>query len=127
MLDDLRVLIQAIEHLLGGVDLELADGGLRVDDLALQVGLVDDVEVDETDGPDAGGGEIEGERCSEAAGSNAENLCGFELLLAFHADLREDEVARVARDLLIREFGEIGFGEFWNQCVCRHDLSFLPC
>ena len=62
VLDDLRVLVEAVEHLLGGVDLEHADGGLRVDDLALQVGFVDDVEVDQADGADAGGGEIEGKR-----------------------------------------------------------------
>ncbi len=37
VLDDVDVRVEALEHLLGGVDLEFADGGLRVDDLALQV------------------------------------------------------------------------------------------
>ena len=60
VLDHVHVLVEAFEHDLGGVDFELADGGLGVDDLALEVGLVDDVEVDQADGADAGGGEVEG-------------------------------------------------------------------
>ncbi len=116
MLDDVGVLVEALEHDLGGVDLELADGGLGVDDLALQVGLVDDVEVDEADGADAGCGEVEGHRRAEAAGADAEHLGGLELLLAFHADLGEDEVAGVAGDLLVGELGEGGLVESgWHR------------
>ncbi len=84
-----------------------------VDDLALQVGFVDDVEVDQADGADAGGGEIERERRAEAAGADAEDLRGLELLLAFHADLGQDEVAGVAGDLLVGELGEGGLGREW--------------
>ena len=91
---------------LGGVDLELADGGGGVDDLALQVAGVDDVEVDQAERADAGGGEVERERRAEAAGADAEDLGGLELLLAFHADLGQDEVARVAGDLFVGELGE---------------------
>ena len=95
--------------MLGGVDLELADGGGGVDDLALEVGGVDDVEVDEADGADSGGGEVEGERRAEAAGADAEDFGGLELLLAFHADLGQDEVAGVAGDLFVGELRECGF------------------
>ncbi len=112
VLDHVHVLVQALEHDLGGVHLELADGGLRVDDLALQVRLVDDVEVHEADGADAGGGEVERERRAEAAGADAEDLRGLELLLALHADLGQDEVAGVAGDLFVGELGEGGGGLF---------------
>ena len=70
---------------------------------------VDDVEVDEAERADAGGGEVERERRAEAAGADAEDLGGLELLLAFHADFGQDEVARVARDLFVGELGECGF------------------
>jgi hypothetical protein len=118
VLDDVDVLVEALEHLLGGVDLELADGGLRVDDLALEIGLVDDVEIDEADGADSRGGEVKRQRGSEAAGADAEDLRGLELLLALHSDLGKDEVAGVAGDLFVRELGELdGFFD-----GCRHGL-----
>jgi hypothetical protein len=79
VLDDVCVLVEALEGDLGGVDFEFADGGLRVNDLALEVGFVDDVEVDKADGADAGRGEIEGERGAEAAGADAEDFRGLEL------------------------------------------------
>ena len=41
---------------------ELADVGHAVDHLALQVGLVDHVEVDDAEGADAGGGQVEQSR-----------------------------------------------------------------
>jgi len=72
---------------------------------------VDGVEVDQAESADAGGGEIEGEGRAEAAGAHAEDLGCLELLLALHADLGQDEVARVAGDLVVGELGEGGFGE----------------
>ena len=101
----------ALEHLLGGVDLEHADGRGGVDDLALQVAGVDDVEVDEAERADAGRGEVERERRAEAAGADAEDAGGLQLLLAFHADLGQDQVARVAGDLFVGQLREFG-GEF---------------
>ena len=70
---------------------------------------VDDVEVDQAERADAGGGEIERERRAEAAGADAEDLRGLQLLLAFHADFGQDEVARVAGDLFVGELGERRF------------------
>ena len=106
MLHDVGVPVQALDRLLGGVDLEHADRVLGVDDLALQIRFVDDVEVDQAEGADAGGGEVEGEGSAEAAGADAEDLRRLELLLAFHADLREDQVARVAGDLFVGQLGQ---------------------
>ena len=39
-----------------------ADVGLAVDDLALQVGLVDHVELDDAEGADPGGGQVQQRR-----------------------------------------------------------------
>ncbi len=122
VLDDVEVRVQPLEHDLGGVDLELADGGRRVDDLALQVGGVDRIEVDQAERADAGGGEIERERRAEAAGADAEDLGGLELLLAFIADLGQDEVAGVAGDLFVgelRQFAACLRGWRWSWFPCR--------
>ena len=66
VLDDLDVRVQGVDRDPRGLDLALADPLGRVDDLALQVGEVDDVEVDEADRPDARRGEVQGGRAAEA-------------------------------------------------------------
>ncbi len=121
---DVGVPVQALDHLLGGVDLEHSDGVRGVDDLALQIRFVDDVEVDEAERADAGGGEVEGEGGAEAAGADAEDARGLELLLAFHADLGQDEVARVACDLFVGQLGKFGrdfFESGWHDFLWRGD------
>ena len=74
-----------------------------VDHLALEVGEVDDVVVDDAQGAHAGRGEIEGGRRAEAAGAQKKNLGVEQLLLAVGADLGDQEVAGVAVALLSRE------------------------
>ncbi len=80
-----------------------------VDDLALEVGVVDDVEVDEADCADSCSGEVERERGAESSGAYTEDACRFEFLLALHADLGKDEVTRVARDLIVGELWQCDF------------------
>ena len=52
------------------IELGLADVGGDVEHLALQVGEVDGVVVDDTEGADAGRGEIERRRRAESAGAD---------------------------------------------------------
>ena len=85
--------LSVVDRLLGGVDLRLADAVGRVDDLALEVGDVDDVVVDDADRADARGGEVERGRRAEAAGAEQQHLGVEQLLLALGADLGEQEVA----------------------------------
>ena len=92
--------VERLDLLLGGVDLRHADAVGRVDDLALEVGDVDHVVVDDAERPDAGGGEVERGRRAEAAGAEQQHLGVEQLLLALDADLGEQEVARVALALL---------------------------
>ena len=61
---------------------------------------VDDVEVDEADGPDAGRREIQRGRRTEPAGADEQRLGGEQLGLAGRADLRDQQVAAVALLLL---------------------------
>ena len=80
--------------------LRLADPLGVVDHLALQVGGVDDVVVDEAERADPGGGEVERGRRAEAAGADQQHLRVQHLQLALDPDLGKQGVARVAVALL---------------------------
>ena len=73
-------------------------GGVR--DLALQVGQIDHIVVDQPDRADAGGGEVEQHRRAEAARPDDQHARGEQLRLAGAADLRQQDMARVALDLV---------------------------
>ena len=72
--DDLDVRVDAMDGGLGGLGLEPAQVGVRVDDLAVQVRQLDDVSVDDTDRPDASRGEVEQRGRAEPAGADDEDL-----------------------------------------------------
>ncbi len=78
-----------------------------MNDLPLQIARVDDIEIDEAEGADSRRGQIQGQRRTESAGADTQHLGGLELLLAFHADFGQDQVARVARDLFIAQLGQL--------------------
>ena len=71
-----------------------------VEDLALQVGGVDDVHVDDADRAHPGRGQVERGRRAEAARAEQEDLRLEQLWLARLADLGEQQVALVAVALL---------------------------
>ena len=100
---DLDVGVHRRDRLLTRLDLGLADILRLVDDLALQVREVDDIEVDEADRADAGRCEVHRSRCTEAARADHEHLAAEQFLLPLAADLVEDDVARIAFNLFIRQ------------------------
>ena len=100
VLDDLDVGVQRVDRLLGGVDLRDTDAVVGVDDLALEVGEVDLVVVDDPEGPHAGRREVERRWRSEPAGSEQEDLRVKQLQLTLDADLGKEHVARVPLLLL---------------------------
>ena len=67
-----------------------------VDDLALQIGHIHDVEVDDADGAHAGRRKVEHGRRSQPAGADEERARGEQPGLARRSDLRDEQVARVA-------------------------------
>ena len=69
-------------------------------DLALEVGVVDDVGVDDAEGADPGRCEVERRRRAEPAGADQEHAGVEQLLLPLFADLGNQDVARVAGALL---------------------------
>eukprot|EP00964_Phaeocystis_antarctica_P140673 scaffold105543_cov78-Phaeocystis_antarctica.AAC.7 len=88
------------------VHLGRADRLRGVHNLPLQVGLVDDVVVHDADGPYARGRKVHEQRRPEASAANAEYGAALEPTLALHANIVEQEVARVPPDLLVAELGQ---------------------
>ena len=106
----------------GGVNPEEAVGGGfefgaslvlgAEEDLALQVREFDAVRVDEAEGADAGGGEVEGDGGAETACSDAEDSSCFEFFLSLLAKLRNCQVPSIAESIVGGEFWQIG--GHWN-------------
>ena len=100
MLDHVDVGVELFDEDPRRVGLRHPDPLGVVDHLALQVGGVDDVVVDEADRADAGGGEVERGRRAEPTGAEQQHLRVQQLQLAVDADLGKQGVARVAVALL---------------------------
>ena len=102
VLHDVHVGVERLDRTLGRVDLRYADARRRVDDLALEVRDVDHVVVDDAERADARRREVERGRRAEPAGAEQQHLRVEQLALAVLADLRQEEVARVALALVGR-------------------------
>ena len=89
-----------MQSVAGGFELRSPEVSSRVEHLALQVGQVDLVKIDETDLPDPRGGKVQRRRGAETSGTHEQHLGQSEGLLAGHADLGEQEVAAVSPQLL---------------------------
>jgi hypothetical protein len=86
-----------------------------IDSLALQVGLVDLVELRDPERADAGRGQVEQGRAAEAAGADDEHLGVLQPLLAAHPDVGDDQVPAVAADLVDAQLGR-GLDERGQGC-----------
>ena len=105
---DLHLGVDGGERGARALDLGHADAVRGVDDLALQVGEIDRVVVDDADAPDARGGEVHQHGRAEPARADHQHARGQQLLLALAAELGQDDVARVARQLLVGKFERHG-------------------
>ncbi len=74
-------------------------GGLE-QHLALQIGHLDDIGIDQPQMADASGGEVQRRWGAQAARPDDEHLGGLQRLLPGAADLAQDQVAGVALDLI---------------------------
>src|SRR5205823_4383846 len=93
---DLHLRVDRLEAVLRRSQLRPPHVGSAVQDLALQIAEVDDVEVDQAEAAHTGGGKIQAQRRAEAAGADQQYRRRLEALLPFDADLRHDEVPAVA-------------------------------
>src|SRR2546428_11566029 len=95
---DVDVRVDLSDALLRDVDLLAADVFRPVQHLALQVRLVDDVEVDDPETADAGGAEVLGERHAESPGADDQGGRLLEFQLPRHADFGQDQMPGIALD-----------------------------
>ena len=93
---DLNVGVDLENGPFGGFHLGMTDGGLPVDDLALEVGFVNTVEVHDPEPSHPGGGQVSEERGAESPGADGQNPGGLEFALTLHGHLRHDQVPGVA-------------------------------
>ncbi len=87
-----------------------------MDDLALQVGIVDDIIINKPDAPHTRGGEIQRHRGAQPAGADDQDGGGFQPALTVHAHLRDEQVARVAHNFFVSEFRQHGLGLAHRRC-----------
>ena len=87
----------------GALRLRPADIALAVDDLALEIGLVDDVELHDAQRANPRRREVHQSGTAEAARADAQHAGVLQSLLPRHPDVGDDEVAAVAADLVGRQ------------------------
>ncbi len=96
MAHDLQLGVDRSELFLRAGDFGSADVLGKVNDLALKVGDVDDVEVDEPKRANACRCEIQRQRRPQTPGADAEHLGGLEPLLALHGHLGHDQMPGIS-------------------------------
>src|SRR6185312_9243149 len=99
-----------------------ADIGLSVDDLALQIGFIDDVELDDSDGPDSRGGQVQQRRRAEPARADDQHARVLQPLLTVEPEVGDDQVAAIARDLFARQLFR---GLYQRRQRCGHTNTLL--
>ena len=84
-----------------GPSLGQTHGRNAMQDLSLQIGQIDAVAVDQGDASDSGGGQVQRGRRSQSTGADQQRMTGEQSLLPFDTDLWQQNVARVAQQLVI--------------------------
>ena len=103
MPDDLDRRVDRAQMLQRGLDLETTDVGVGVQDLALKVGNVDAIEVDDPELADPCGSQVHRDRRAEPARADAQDARVEQLALPGPTDVRQDDVPGVALHLLLGE------------------------
>ena len=76
-----------------------------MNDLALQIRFVHGVELDDAQGSDAGGGQVEQRRAAQTAGTDHQHTGVLQPFLTVHPDVGNDQVTAVTPYLLDGQFG----------------------
>ena len=95
---------------LGRFDLGLAHPGGAVDHLALQIAVVNHVEIDNAQAAHTRRRQIEQQWRTQAAGANAKHRSGLEALLPLHPNLGKDQVPGKTGHLIGAELNTAGVG-----------------
>jgi hypothetical protein len=99
--DNFDIGVDAIDRGLGGFGFWAADVRCAVNDLALEIGKVNGVEIDDADFADTGGGQVHRNGRAESAGADADDAGGADFFLTGQADFGQNQMARVAANFVI--------------------------
>ena len=72
-----------------------------VNNLALQIGKIDRVKIDDANFADAGRGQVHGDGGAEAARADADDAGGANFFLPGQSDFRQNQMARIAANFVI--------------------------
>ena len=97
---DLDFRIQVPQAIGCGLCLWTSDVAGAKQNLALQIGRIDHVEIHQADSAHAGRGQVESQRRAQSARADAQHFRLLDLELTFHAHLGHDQVAAVAHHFL---------------------------
>ena len=100
---ELDVRVGVVNAIACRVELGASDVARPVQQLSLQVGDFDNVEVDEPDGADAGRGEVQRGRRAQPSGADDEDPARLELALAVDGHFGKEQVPSVAQQLVAVE------------------------
>ena len=101
--DDMHVRIDVLDPVARAVELLAADILRAMEHLALEIRVIDDIEINEPECADPRCGKIKSDRGAKPARPNAEHFGRLELLLPFERYLRHDEMPRITGDFIIAE------------------------
>ena len=87
---DAKVGVDVLHAIGGGIEFLAADVAGAVDDLALQIGNIDNIEINEADASDACGCQIEAERRAQTAGADHGHFRLLQFALPSDADFRAE-------------------------------------
>ena len=99
----LHVGIDVFDAVPGRIEFLAADIRRAVQDLPLQIGKIDDIEIHQPHPPHPGGGQIQGDGRAKAPCPDAQHPGGFEAFLPAERHFRHDQMARITRDLIIAQ------------------------
>src|SRR5208282_5091667 len=112
---DFAIRIDAANGFLRGLRLGPAHVGVGVQNLALEVGIIHGIEIDDAYLADAGGGEVHGDWRAEAAGADAQDAGALDFLLACQTDFRQNQVPRVTADFVIVQFHKSSGTKYYRR------------
>ena len=99
--DDFDGGVDAVDGFFGRLRFGPAHVGVRVQNLALEIGEIHVVEVNNAELADASGGEIHGDGRAESARADTEDAGGADFLLAGQTDFGKNQVPRVTANLFV--------------------------
>jgi hypothetical protein len=101
--------------------------------LSLQITVINDVEIDQSQSSDARRGQIQTQRRTQSARADQKHARGFQFALTFQPDFGQDQVAVVASQLVfvqLRQFGDSSFESLFDRrgraaCYRRDDADLV--